>query len=309
MPPNITKKPAFAFWSAVGGIAAVGLFCALPLVAQRSRGDASKHRMERLDQEEAARRLEGFRRQRLQGDYVFEFQLEYKPRRAATVRYDGIMWGAWNEQGPLTRFKVFLPVDPDVDLPPASIELVAQNGADPSVWLRRSATGAFEPVEGEALFEPLLPGLGYSVFDLQMPFIYWKDFIYEGPSLVGVTRVGQWFLMLPPEGSASAARGIKGVRVALDDTYNALWRVEVVGHDDAARSRFAVESFKKVQEQYIVKRITLTNYPAKNRTTFNVRDASVGLQLDPALFDVSAKPDLKRALTPAATSPETTPLW
>ncbi len=244
--------------------------------------------MERIDQAEGEQRLEAFRQQRLDGDYVFEFQLEHKPRRARTVRYDGIMWGTWNEQGALTRFKV-LPHQADGTTANAPVELIVQNGPEPEAWIRRDPAAAFEPVAGEALFEPLLPGLVYSVFDLQMPFIYWEEFIYEGPSLVGVSRVGQNFLMLPPAESESARRGIKGVRVTLDDTYNALWRVEVVHEDEAVQSRFAVESFKKVQEQYIVKRITLTDHSSRDRTTFDVVEASVGLRLDPDLWVLSTE--------------------
>ncbi|WP_146209240.1 hypothetical protein [Coraliomargarita sinensis] len=240
--------------------------------------------MERIDQEEGGRRLEAFRQQRLQGDYVFEFQLEHKPRRARTVRYDGIMWGSWNEQGAVTRFKI-LPGDAEEGAATAPVEIIVQNGPKPSAWMRNDDSEEFSPVEGEALFEPLLPGLVYSVFDLQMPFIYWEEFIYQGPSLVGASRVAQEFLMIPPEGSESERQGIKGVRVSLDDTYNALWRVEVIDEDETVRSKFAVESIKKVQEQYIVKRITLIDYPSEDRTTFNVVDASVGLRLDEKLFD------------------------
>jgi len=139
-------------------------------------------------------------------------------------------------------------------------------------------------IEGEALFEPIMPGLLYSPFDLQMPFVYWKDFTYEGPTLVGVTRVAQQFLMQPPVTSACAEQGISGVRVGLDDTYNALWRIEVMNAESKVSSRFAVESFKKIQEQYIVKRITLTDYTSRDRTTFEVKAASVGISLNRNLF-------------------------
>ena len=210
--------------------------------------------MERIDQEEGARRLDAFRQQRLQGDYIFEFELEHKPRKARTVRYDGIMWGSWNEQGAVTRFKIF-PNDADREADgegaDALVELLVQNGPQPSAWMRRDPAEPMQRVEGEALFEPLLPELVYSVFDLQMPFIYWEDFIYEGPSLIGMSSV---------------------------------------------QSKFAVESFKKVQEQYIVKKITLAEYPSKDRTTFDVEDASVGLKLDKELFEVPAEPTAKPAV-------------
>ncbi|MDQ8207030.1 hypothetical protein QEH52_05895 [Coraliomargarita sp. SDUM461003] len=242
--------------------------------------------MPHIDVEEGAQRLEAFRRQRLDGDFCFEFELEHKPRRARTVRYQGTMWGSWNDLGPITRFRVE-PVGKSSVAPveaPQVVELIIQNGVSPQVWLRRSESESFRLVQGQALFEPILPDLLYSPFDLQMPFVYWEQFTYEGPTLVGATRVAQQFLMHPPEGSASAARGISGVRVGLDDTYNALWRIEVMDTDEEVASRFAVESFQKVQEQYIVKRITLTEYPSKDRTTFDVESASVGISLDRELF-------------------------
>lgn len=271
--------------------AVVGLFFVLlPSLAQRPSNDVVKPGMERIDEEEGVRRLEAFRRQRLEGDYVFEFQLEHKPRRARTVRYDGIMWGTWNDQGALTRLKV-LSGEAEESMSPALVELIIQNGPEPSAWIRRDATKEFKPVQGEALFEPLLPGLVYSVFDLQMPFIYWDEFIYEGPSLVGASRVAQRFLMIPPEDSESARQGIKGVRILLDDTYNAILRIEVIDDDGSVKSEFSVESLKKIQGQYIVKKITIEDYSSKDRTTFRVMDADVGIRLDRELFDLPVDSD------------------
>ena len=99
-----------------------------------------------------------------------------------------------------------------------------------------------------------------------------------------MTRVAQQFLMQPPVASASAQRGIAGVRVGLDDTYNALWRIEVMNAESKVSSRFAVESFKKIQEQYIVKRITLKDYTSRDRTTFEVKAAAVGISFNRNLF-------------------------
>jgi hypothetical protein len=246
--------------------------------------------MERIDVEEGARRLAEFRLQRLDGDFCFEFELEYKPRRERTVRYEGMMWGSWNEVGPITRFRV-LPAARNMTVGAEAVqpvELIIQNGRSPRAWIRRSQAEVFQLIEGDALFEPILPGLLYSPFDLQMPFVYWEHFTYEGPTLVGATRVAQQFLMQSPVGSASEARGIAGVRVGLDDTYNALWRVEVMDAQEEVMSSFAVESFQKVQEQYIVKRITLKDTASKDRTTFEVEAASVGLSLERDLF----RPDL-----------------
>jgi hypothetical protein len=276
----------------VFGFAVAGLFCVCmsgtPAHAQRAGGDKPGPRaMERIDQEEGARRLAAFREQRLDGDYFFQFQLQHKPNRSSrTIRYQGVMWGSWNEIGPVTRLKVSpVQISGVVSVAvPELVELILQNGVSPQAWIRYSDTSEFVLLEGDALFEPILPGLLYSAFDLQMPFVYWEDFVYEGPTLVGVSRVAQQFVMQPPVGSASAARGIQGVRLELDDTYDALLRIEVLGAQGELSSRFAVESFQKVQEQYIVKSITLTDYPSKDSTTFKVQAAAVGISLGEELF-------------------------
>jgi hypothetical protein len=276
------------FRSAVISFAAAGLFCFfVGAHAQRAGGERPSRFMDRIDAEEGAAKLAAFRNQRLAGDFYFEFQLEHKPRRARTVRYDGRMWGTWNAEGPVSRILIYpTPSSREPMGEPANpVELIVQNGSEPEAWIRRSPEVDFQPVAGQALFEPILPGLLYAPFDLQMPFVYWDTFHYEGPTLAMGSRVAQQFLMLPPEGSPSGDRGIAGVRIGLDDTYNALLTIEVVDAEDAVNSRFAVESVQKLQEQYIVKRITLTDYPSKDRTTFKVESASVGLSLERDLFE------------------------
>ena len=274
--------------SAVCGLTVAGLFCACTQASAQVRqgGERASRFMERIDVEEGAQRLAAFRRQRLVGDFCFEFELAHKPRRGRTIPYAGIMWGSWNESGPITRFRVSStrPKEGESVNSSEGVELIIQNGVSPQAWIRQNDGSDFELIEGEALFEPIMPGLLYSPFDLQMPFVYWKDFTYEGPTLVGVTRVAQQFLMQPPVLSACAERGISGVRVGLDDTYNALWRVEVMNAEGEVSSRFAVESFKKVQEQYIVKRITLKDYTSRDRTTFEVKAAALGVSLSRDLF-------------------------
>lgn len=283
------KNVSRIFGSAPSLLAVAGLFfVSSSLIAQeRLNGEQRSRFMDRIDPEEGARRLAEFRQQRLQGDYFFEFELEHKPRRSSRkIRYEGFMWGTWNASGPLTRIKIF----PNHDSSNASeelempVELIVQNGQAPKVW-RRDDKGVFVLLEGASVFEPVLEGLLYSPFDLQMPFVYWDSYVYEGPSLIGASRVGQRFLMKPPEGSASESMGITGVRVSLDDTYNSLWRVEIFNGEDSIQSRFAVNGFQKLQDQYIVKRITLTNYPSKDSTTFEVEGAVLNLTLADELFD------------------------
>lgn len=302
----ISKKRRLFFGrSAVVGFAAAGLFYICASVhAQRAGGERPSRFMDRIDAEEGAEKLAAFRNQRMAGDFYFEFQLEHKPRRARTVRYDGMLWGTWNASGPLSRFAIY----PEAGGGKADnesaepVELIVQNGREPQAWIRRSGESDFQLIQGAELFEPILPGLAYAPFDLQMPFVYWEAFEYEGPTLAMGSRVAQQFLMLPPTDSASAQRGISGVRIGLDDTYDALLTIEVLDADGDEESRFAVESVKKLQGQYIVKRITLTDYPSKDRTTFKVDSASVGLSWDRNLFEPDTDLDVQNHIPD---SPET----
>lgn len=265
----------------------VDLCCAFYACGERAGREMPSRYMDQIDYEEGERRLDDFRRQRLEGDFCFEFELKHKPRRAPTVRYKGIMWGTWNHIGPLTRVRVIKVLNLNREAPDKDqfVELIIQNGAQPKAWIRHSTADDYRLIEKAEIFEPILPDVLYSPYDLQMPFLYWEDFIYEGPSLIGRSRVAQNFIMQAPKESPSAERGIYGVRIALDDTYNALRRIEIMYLGGELASRFAVESFKKVQDQYIVKCITLTDYRTKDRTSLDVKTASVGLSLPYELFD------------------------
>lgn len=265
-----------------------GLFCVCVLCLcgslLQAEPNVNPRKGERLDLEAAAARIDMFRQQRLQGDYCFRFELQHLPRRGRTAKYIGAMWGSWNDLGPVTRIELYTnPLGTKGDVLD-KVELIFQNGAEPSAWIRRDANQSFERIEGSAFFEPIIPSIDYSPFDLQMPFVYWSDFKYEGAAGVQ-SRVAQHFLMYPPEGSVAAEKGVQAVRIGLDDTYHALLRVEVIDDTGEERSRFTVESFKKIQEQYIVKQITLRNNETRDRTRFKVRAAALGLDLPDAIFD------------------------
>ncbi len=294
---SVFQKTFFLQRSAVLGFAAAGLFCAcVPGIAQTAPRDNIDTRYEEIDLEEGRKRLESFRAQRLDGDYCFRFQLEHMPRRGKTTRYNGTIWGTWNEQGPLTRVQL----EPGGSAHASGaglIDLILQSGPEPKVWKWIAPKAKFEQIGGAALYQPVLDGVTYSPFDLQMPFLYWEQFEYAGTARVS-SRIVQQFLMLPPEGQYADV-GIGGVRIGLDDTYDALFRVEVLDAELQQRSRFTVEAWKKLQGQYIVKKIRLTDDETKDATRFRVRAASVGLILPDGWFDPllnEAKPTIPEAM-------------
>jgi hypothetical protein len=242
-----------------------------------------------IDRAEGERRMENFRHQRLAGDYCFHFELVHLPRSGDPVVRRGRMWGSWNREGPVSR--VLLQASPSSR--PAgdgeNLEFIVQNGPRSAVWMRRGGEGIFRALEGVGRFEPILPGINYSAFDLQMPFVFWEEFVYEGPGRA-LGRAAQLFLMIPPDGGAAEQAGIESVRLVLDESYDALLRAEVVGEDGNVRSSFRVRKFKRVQDQWIVRTVDLFDPAARDRTRFEVTAAATGITLDPRIFDPDTPP-------------------
>ena len=274
------------FRPAVCAAAAAGLLfvCALSDAKPPARDDRPD-RYQVIDQAEGAKRLALFRSLRLEGDFCFQFQLEQKPRRGKVTRYNGVMYGSWNARGPVSRFVLYpQPVGSAAPLEQAPLELIVQNGAEPEVWLRRQSSAPFVRVDDRGLFEPVFDGVLYTPFDLQMPFMFWEDYVYEGPARVS-TRIGQRFLMQPAADSQAEQHGISAVRITLDDSYSALLKADVFGEAGELRSSFTAERLKKIQGQWIVREVTLKDALSRDATDFMVQAASVGLLFDAAVFD------------------------
>ncbi|TVP77179.1 MAG: hypothetical protein EA353_10880, partial [Puniceicoccaceae bacterium] len=106
---------------------------------------------------------------------------------------------------------------------------------------------------------------------------------YEGPARVSGRRA-QRFFIYPPEDDPILRQNIDRVRLALDDGYNALLRVDFYDVDRLISS-FRIRRFTEVQGQYIVREIDLVDERKRDRTKFTVTAASVGLQLPTSTFD------------------------
>ena len=158
------------------------------------------------DQEAGARILRGFRSMGIAGDYYLEFRLSLMPRRGAEVEEGGRLWGTRNALGPFQR----------VELGQAGVKgrWLIQNGVEPVVWQSR-ADGTANLIPNEKLFLPLLPGADLTPFDLQMPYLFWEDFVFEGVSRVR-GRPAHTFLLYPPADYLATDSELVGVRVQLD---------------------------------------------------------------------------------------------
>ncbi len=245
------------------------------------------NRMKTITPEEGVKQLERMRGARFAGDFVFEFELRHLPRQGEAILYRGTLFGTWTEAGRLNRVHIDPVPAGDGAVKPGlqPIRLLIHNGAVP--WVLRWDPGEDRAVlvEGKALFEPLIPGLTYTPFDLQMPFLFWEDSTYEGPDRVK-GRPAQVFRMRPPIETREAQPELEAVRLAIDEDYLALLRVELLGENEETLKSFRILNFKKVMEEWIVKSIDLVNEESRDKTRFRVLSAAMGLELDPSNFAV-----------------------
>jgi hypothetical protein len=278
-----------------GLLACLVVFCAvLPgegwAQSRRYRPPARYIQFGEPNQAEGRKILEGFRQQGISGDYYLEFNLRVLPRRGETrVVTGGRLWGSRNDQGPVSR--VELPAGEGM----AAQRLLVQNGPQGAVWVApvtgiSTAPGVLDPT---ALFAPLA-GTDLTAFDLQMPFIYWGDFVFEGMAPVR-GRPAHVFLLYPPDDIAARKPELFGVRVYLDTQFGALVQAQQIGVEERVLKSITVLDFKKVDDQWMVKTIDVRDESTRNKTQFLVIGAALGLDFSGVLFEPA---NLAEAITP-----------
>lgn len=271
---NLFRKPFLAILT---------VLILVPVWTQGQRGPGERGRripdVRGINQEEGRELMRHFRHQRLAGDFVFDFDLSYLPRRGATIPYQGILWGTWNEQGPLFRMALWSPSNPDRLL----LNLIVQGGANPVAW-KKDPDGDVAVLSEEAMSQPLVEGANYTAFDLLMPFIYWDEFYYEGSRRIS-GQPAHLFVWMAPEPFIESNPGMARVQGALHAHYHALLEAHIFDIEDERTRTINVLSFREVNEQYIVRTIDLIERPGNDKSRFRVISAAVGIHLDPALFD------------------------
>ena len=251
-------------------------FCALGLALHAAR-PAPKFTGARPDQAEGGAVLAQFRTVGIQGDYWLGFELRVMPRRGTERPLRGEMAGTPGPAGPLTRVQVDDPASPG----PARRQAFLLQGPT-AAWRWSAATDNGQPiqVEAEQALEPI-HGTDLTLFDLQMPFLHWTDFVYEGIANVR-GRPAHAFLLYPPAGFP--ATGPAAVRVFLDTQFGAMTQAEWVGSDGRALKTVTVLDLKKIDEQWVVKSIDLRNHRTRDKTRFSLTAAALGQPMPPATF-------------------------
>jgi hypothetical protein len=250
-----------------------------PLAAQSKRYRPQPHYVQLAPPDQAKGRgiLDDFRQRGIEKDYYLEFDLRVMPRRGAEKRIPGRAWGGRNPDGPVSRIE--LQLSPEG----AAQRLLVQNGPASAIWnWHGEEPGMTARLDASAMFAPL-GGTELTPFDLQMPFIFWDDFIYEGVTRQG-DRPMQTFLIYPPEAIAAQNPALTGVRMFVDSAYHAMMRFQVIGGDGRVLKTMQLGSFKKVDGQWLMKEIDFRNDETRDKTRFDLAAAAAGLDLPPGVF-------------------------
>lgn len=269
--PALTRR-AFFIW----GCLTLPAFAAVPLSAPPELAQVGLP-----DAAETARILVQFRQTGIAGDYFLEVELRTLPRRGEEKTFQGRMWGTRNVEGGLTR--VALAEGPDREQ-----RLLVQNGGAAAVWRLDGPKVVLLPAA--ALFQPVVPGVNLTAFDLQMPFLYWP-----GVTLEKITRMrgrpAHVFVFRPPAAFAAHNPGVGAVRAYLDTQYNAPTQIETLAPDGRVTKTLSLLDLKKIGEQWIPKSFEVRDEVTRDKTRLTVSAAALNLALPSGIFAPAALTD------------------
>jgi hypothetical protein len=228
------------------------------------------------DQEEGKQALAAFQQAGIAGQYYLEFELRVMPRRGEERSVEGRLWGARNDQGAITRISVDGPNSTER-------RLLLQNGADAKVWGVDFKEGGSSQTRIVDDFEPLIPGVELTAFEIEMPFIYWTDAVLE--KLVSLrSRPTHVFLFRPPANWQKDHSDVSGVRVYLDTQFNVPVQTEMLGREGRVVKTLSLVDLKKVGDQYIPKSIDLRNDLTRDKVRFQVIGAALNQHFPAEIF-------------------------
>ncbi len=220
--------------------------------------------------------LDGFRRAGIAGDYWLAFELRVMPRKGPDRTVTGRMFGTRGADGPLTRLSL-----------PAGAEeerWLIRSGPAPAAWSWRGAMpgGEVKELPANGSFDPIA-GTDLTIFDLQMPFLYWPDFVFEGLARVR-GRPAHSVLLYPPADLATVRPDLTGVRVFIDTQFQALLQAGLLGPKGEVEKTITVLDLKKTGEQWIVKSVDVRNHRTRDKTRFTVLAVALDLTLPAGAF-------------------------
>lgn len=231
-----------------------------------------------LKKEEAAKVLADFRNYRVRGDRRMRFVITHVDRRSDDeTRYTGELCATWGAAGMVTR----LDIRPEGKPTSATRAFLIVNGAAPALY-EIGPDAAPRRADADAL-KPLLPGLVFTPYDLQLPFVHWSDNQYRETERFR-TRPTDFFRMTPPADFKKAHPQIGAVNLGFDRAYHALMRAETLDGENRPLRDLRAEAFGKIKGQWIIREMKLRDEKTRDSDTLEVVSAALGLDLPAETF-------------------------
>jgi hypothetical protein len=233
------------------------------------------------DPEHGHAALESYRSYRWSSDFSFFIEMRHMPRRGRDTLFDGQMWGTVDERGTLHRYHLST-VGKEGR---GNVNLIIKNGIHPYAYSHSDTEDEMEyhKLTNKELFEPLFARLVHTPFDLQMPFIHWNNYVYEGYERTKGRPV-YTYIFHPPDSLKEENPDLGVVRLSLDARFNAPVKIEMFDEKKIPTKTFKIISFKKVGEEWIPKSIDLLDERSRDKTRFTVVAAAFNLELPHQLF-------------------------
>lgn len=160
--------------------------------------------------------------------------------------------------------------------------LLIRDQKSSEVWKSEPGNPKAVKIEPADWLLPWTDGINHTPFDLLMPFVDWP-FEYEKSGRV-CGRPAHLFLFSPTKEQSFLQSPEHKIRLAIDDAYHAPLRIEHLDGGILPARIFSLQSFKKIEDQWVVKAIDAKHRDSQSRTRYELKAVAQGLDLPPSLF-------------------------
>ena len=241
-----------------------------------------------LDVEQAEDRLKQFKlsffglpKKSFHQAYSYRFQFAHYPQVGVPEKRHGFLSGL-SPHSPTFRIDL---ITSSQDLNPLSSFLLIRdlNGSKAWKWTRGNQNA--QKLTSENWRTPWIDGINHSPFDLLMPFVSWPFEYQKSGRVCG--RPAHLFVFTPSNKGNPYSSSLESVRLALDDAYDAPLRIEHMDGGILPARIFSLQSFKKVNNRWVVKSIDVKDRDSKSRTRFELQAVAHDLDLPVSAFQPS----------------------
>jgi hypothetical protein len=213
--------------------------------------------------------------------YLYQFKFTHYPQTGEPVTHFGLLSGPSPES---TTIRIDLTSGKKDSFPHTSF-LLKRDSINSSLSKWNKEKDLLSDVSAVDWMLPWVEGINHSPFDLLMPFLNWP-YQYEKSGRV-CGRPAHLYIFTPLPNSPFSQSSFSSVRLAIDDAYHAPLRIEHMDGEILPSRLFSLQSFKKVEDRWVVKTIDVKERDSKSKTRFELVSAAHGLDFHETTFEKS----------------------